>query len=83
MWPGGGITVMVDVMQLPRNAFGYVPTPALVAPIEFTLRKDDYQSLGGHMDSIVDLSALKESVDRCVEVDTRQRWPMNKNHFHW
>lgn len=83
VWPGGGITVMVDVMQLPRNAFGYVPTPALVAPIEFTLRKDDYQSLGGHMDSIVDLSALKESVDRCVEVDTRQRWPMNKNHFHW
>jgi hypothetical protein len=26
VWPGGGITVMVDV-RLPDNAFGYVPTP--------------------------------------------------------
>ena len=29
VWPGGGITFMVDVTLLPRNAFGYVPTPAL------------------------------------------------------
>jgi len=33
---------------LPDNAFGYVPTPALVAPIEFTLRRDDYLRLGGY-----------------------------------
>ena len=38
VWPGGGITFMVDVTRLPAGAFGYVPTPALVAPIEFTLR---------------------------------------------
>ena len=38
VWPGGGITFMVDVTQMPAGAFGYVPTPALVAPIEFTLR---------------------------------------------
>jgi hypothetical protein len=38
VWPGGGITIMVDVTRLPDNAFGYVPTPALVGPIEFTLR---------------------------------------------
>jgi hypothetical protein len=38
VWPGGGITFMVDVTRVPENAFGYVPTPALVAPIEFTLR---------------------------------------------
>ena len=36
VWPGGGITLMVDVMRVPENAFGSVPTPALVAPIEFT-----------------------------------------------
>ena len=36
VWPGGGITFMVDVTQMPAGAFGYVPTPALVAPIEFT-----------------------------------------------
>ena len=32
IWPGGGITFMVDVTRLPKGAFGYVPTPALVAP---------------------------------------------------
>lgn len=48
VWPGGGITLMVDVLRVPDNAFGYVPTPALVAPIEFTLRRDDYIALGGH-----------------------------------
>ena len=40
LWPGGGITVMVDVTRLPKNAFGYVPTPAIVAPLEFTLPRD-------------------------------------------
>lgn len=48
VWPGGGITLMVDVTRLPDNAFGYVPTPALVAPIEFTLRRDHYEALGGY-----------------------------------
>ncbi|WP_274626678.1 6-hydroxynicotinate reductase [Arvimicrobium flavum] len=52
VWPGGGITLMVDVARVPDNAFGYVPTPALVAPIEFTLRRDDYVRLGGHASEI-------------------------------
>ncbi len=49
VWPGGGITVMVDVLRMPDGSFGSVPTPAIVAPIEFSLRLDDYQALGGHM----------------------------------
>ncbi|MCX7888407.1 MAG: 6-hydroxynicotinate reductase [Rhodobacteraceae bacterium] len=49
VWPGGGITIMADVTAMPSNAFGHVPTPALVAPIEFTLRLADYAALGGHM----------------------------------
>jgi len=48
VWPGGGITIMADVTEMPDNSFGYVPTPAIVAPIEFTLRRDDYKALGGH-----------------------------------
>ncbi len=52
VWPGGGITFMVDVTLLPDNAFGYVPTPAIVAPIEFTMRLDDYAVLGGHIDHV-------------------------------
>ena len=48
VWPGGGITLMVDVTRLPENAFGYVPTPAPVAPIEFTMRREHYGALGGY-----------------------------------
>lgn len=56
VFPGGGITVMVDVLQLPDNAFGYVPTPALVAPIEFTLPAELYAACGGHMEYVTPLA---------------------------
>lgn len=61
VWPGGGITVMTDVMRMPDNSFGTVPTPAIVAPIEFTMRLDDYQALGGHMEYVRPLSAVLDS----------------------
>jgi 6-hydroxynicotinate reductase len=63
VWPGGGITFMVDVTRLPAGAFGYVPTPALVAPIEFTLRLSDYAALGGHMDHVRPLASLKANTE--------------------
>ncbi|MEO1601971.1 MAG: 6-hydroxynicotinate reductase [Pseudomonadota bacterium] len=52
VWPGGGITVMADVAAMPDGAFGYVPTPALVAPLEFTTTREEYLRLGGHADAI-------------------------------
>lgn len=58
VWPGGGITFMVDVSRMPENAFGYVPTPALVAPIEFTLKLKDYAALGGYVDHVRPLNAI-------------------------
>ena len=54
---------MVDVTRVPEGAFGYVPTPALVAPIEFTMRLSDYAALGGHMDYVRPLSSLRDSAD--------------------
>lgn len=58
VWPGGGITFMVDVTRVPPGAFGTVPTPALVAPLEFTMRRDDYAELGGHMDAVVSINEV-------------------------
>jgi 6-hydroxynicotinate reductase len=58
VWPGGGITVMADVTRMPANSFGTVPTPAIVAPIEFSLRLADYQVLGGHMDHVRPLAEV-------------------------
>jgi 6-hydroxynicotinate reductase len=59
IWPGGGITFMVDVSTMPDNAFGFVPTPALVAPVEFTLPLADYEALGGHMRHVRRLSEME------------------------
>ncbi|BDA86521.1 hypothetical protein Sa4125_40630 [Aureimonas sp. SA4125] len=75
LWPGGGITFMVDVTRLPANAFGYVPTPALVAPIEFTLRLDDYEALGGHMDHVRPLTSLGDTGRRQVAPHAENPWP--------
>jgi hypothetical protein len=78
IWPGGGITVLVDVEQLPANAFGYVPTPAIVAPIEFTLAADDYLALGGHRDSIIPLKEVLTETGGEVELrawNDANPWP--------
>ena len=56
VWPGGGITVMADVLRMPDNSFGTVPTPAIVAPIEFSMRLDDYAALGGHVGHVFPLA---------------------------
>ena len=69
VWPGGGITFMVDVSLLPKNAFGYVPTPAIVAPIEFTMRLDDYAALGGHVEEVRALGeVLAQHAERATNV---------------
>jgi 6-hydroxynicotinate reductase len=60
VWPGGGITVMVDVLAMPDKSFGYVPTPALVLPIEFTLPLVQYAAIGGHMAHVVTLQQVLE-----------------------
>jgi hypothetical protein len=52
VWPGGGITLMTDVTRMPDASFGYVPTPAIVAPLEFTMSRADYVAMGGHEGSI-------------------------------
>ena len=76
VWPGGGITVMVDVARMPDRSFGSVPTPALVLPIEFTLRLDHYARLGGHMDRVVPLDrVLNEARHREVDWLPGNPWP--------
>ena len=65
VWPGGGITLMVDVVRMPERSFGYVPTPALVLPIEFTIPREAYAAMGGHVSEIITLEdALKKTKHR-------------------
>jgi 6-hydroxynicotinate reductase len=72
VWPGGGITVMVDVTRMPKGSFGYVPTPAIVAPIEFTLPRDLYLALGGHAQDVVAVGDVLRALSAEARVDP---WP--------
>ncbi len=75
IWPGGGITVMADVMRMPDNSFGTVPTPAIVAPIEFSMKLDDYRALGGHMDHVRTLEdALRRGAWHNEGAPTSRKW---------
>jgi hypothetical protein len=83
VWPGGGITFMADVTRMPSNSFGYVPTPALVAPIEFTLRLDDYAALGGHMDAVRPLEQALAEAERRLPPGEALPWPTDRRHYRW
>ena len=77
VWPGGGITVMVDVAKMPANSFGSVPTPAIVSPIEFTMRTDDYRALGGHMARVRQLDDVLASGGwRVIGAEAGVPWPL-------
>jgi hypothetical protein len=77
IWPGGGITFMVDVSRMPENAFGYVPTPALVAPIEFTLKLADYAGLGGYIDQVRPITSVAPDDGRKhVAARAENPWPI-------
>ena len=81
LWPGGGITLMVDVLAMPERAFGHVPTPALVAPVEFTMRRADYDALGGHVDVVRPIDEVRALADRTVAVEGP--WPLDPHGFAW
>lgn len=79
VWPGGGITVMVDITRMPENSFGYVPTPAIVAPIEFTLSKDRYAAMGGHIDYVQSLDEIRDRFGDSMRSSTwnpNNPWPL-------
>jgi hypothetical protein len=77
VWPGGGITVMVDVAKMPANSFGSVPTPAIVSPIEFTMRLGDYRALGGHIDRVQRLDDVLASGGwRLIGAEPGVPWPL-------
>ena len=83
VWPGGGITVMADVLEMPSNSFGYVPTPALVAPIEFTMRLSDYAALGGHVDAVRPIDeVITPDVRRVDRIDPDAN-PTARHNYRW
>jgi hypothetical protein len=62
--PGGGITFLVDVEKVMIRAFTYVPTPATVAPLEYTMRLDEYLEMGGHKEAIRKLKDVLKEIEK-------------------
>ena len=60
VYPGGGINFIVDTAKVVNHAFTWVPTPATVAPVEYTMTKEDYAMIGGHMNCIKNVEDFPE-----------------------
>ena len=60
VYPGGGINFIVDTAKVVNHAFTWVPTPATVAPVEYTITKEDYAKIGGHMNCIKNVEDFPE-----------------------
>jgi NAD-dependent dihydropyrimidine dehydrogenase PreA subunit len=57
--PGGGITFLADVERMLKRSLHWTPTPAIIAPIEYTMEKSLYEAIGGHVHA---LKGLKEAL---------------------
>ena len=84
VWPGGGITVMCDVLRMPEGSFGTVPTPAIVAPIEFSMKLEDFAALGGHVDKVRRLDdVLRSGAWHADGAPTARRWIAAARDLPW
>ena len=62
--PGGGINFIVDAGKVVDHGFTWVPTPATVAPVEYTMTRADSEAIGGHMDCIRPAEELRKEVEQ-------------------
>ena len=57
----------LDVEKVLDNAFTWVPTPAIVVPLEFTMEREVFEKIGGHIKSL----QPKSDVVRLDEIEFR------------
>lgn len=50
--PGGGITFLADVEKMVDRPFNFTPSPAVLAPIEYTMSVENYAKIKGHVSSM-------------------------------
>lgn len=58
--PGGGITFLADVGKMVEEPFNYTASPAVLAPIEYTIVKEKYDEIGGHIKAVKKLEDIKK-----------------------
>lgn len=74
--PGGGIDIMVDVEKVKRGSFYWMGVmPAMIAPIEFTMRLEDYIAIGGYAEAVRPLEeVLRNPQPVFVSSDRKPRY---------
>lgn len=50
--PGGGINFLVDVRRVKAGSFYWTPTPATICPVEYTMEREAYEKMGGHLEAM-------------------------------
>ncbi|MDZ7599234.1 MAG: 4Fe-4S binding protein [Desulfobacterales bacterium] len=58
IWPGGGISFLVDVERVKPGSFYWTPTPATICPLEYTMLVSDYAAMGGHLAAMKPFKAV-------------------------
>jgi hypothetical protein len=52
IFPGGGINFLVDVEKIRYGSIYLSPTPSFILPVEYTMRRETFAEIGGHIDAI-------------------------------
>ena len=52
LMPGGGITFLADVEKMIEHPFNYTASPAVLAPIEYTMTVENYKKIKGHVQAM-------------------------------
>ena len=63
VYPGGNLIFMVDVGPMPDGSFAWVPTPATVIPIEFSMTRATYDSVCGYPEAVKPLEEVLEEFE--------------------
>jgi len=60
--PGGGITFFVDVSKMPPDSFTWIPTPATVVPLEFTMERSTFEQINGYVELVKPYSEMIKKI---------------------
>ena len=54
---------MVDTGKVVNKAFTWVPTPATVCPVEYTMTREDYEAIEGHISEIRPVEEVRKEFE--------------------
>ena len=69
LMPGGNLVFSVDVSRMPEGCFAWVPTPATVVPIEFTMTRETFDQVCGYPRAVKPLDKVLEEFEHVVMDD--------------